>query len=150
MRIGWILVVPVCLAQGPPPSPFATVSGVILHDATGAPIRRATITLSTLDETPLDAVTFSESNGAFGFNTIPPGKYTLRVDLDGFQESWFGANTSTRPHGTLKLAPGDNRYGITFRLRPLGSIAGVVFDPDGDPLPNVSIDLLKAAWERLK
>jgi protocatechuate 3,4-dioxygenase beta subunit len=72
------------------------------------------------------------------------------VDLDGFQESWFGANTSTRPHGTLKLAPGDNRYGITFRLRPLGSIAGVVFDPDGDPLPNVSIDLLKAAWERLK
>ena len=116
----------------------------------GCPLRRAAVTLSTLDDTPLEALTFSESNGAFGFIDIPPGKYRLRVALQGFQSAWFGATTSTRPPATLKLAPGDVRYGITFRLRPLGSISGVVLDPDGDPVPNAQMRLLKSAWDRLK
>jgi hypothetical protein len=141
------------IAQAPaqaPPSPFAAVGGMVLNDATGAPLRRAAVTLSTLDATPLEALTFSESNGAFGFNTIPPGKYLLYAHLDGFQSARFGASTSARPPEILKLAAGDVRYGITFRLRPLGAISGVVFDPDGDPLPNAQIRLLKATWERLK
>ena len=81
MRIGWMRAVSVwlaapglALAQAPaqaPPSPFAAISGVVLNDATGAPVRRAAITLSTVDTTPLEALTFSESNGVFGFNTIP-------------------------------------------------------------------------------
>ncbi len=131
-------------------SPFAAISGVVLNDSTGAPILRAAITLSTLGATPLDAVTFSDSSGAFGFNTIPPAKYQLHVDLDGFEQAWFGAATPTRPPGTLNLAAGDIRYGITFRLRPLGSISGVVLDADGDPVPNAQIRLLKSIWERRK
>ena len=160
MRIGWMRAVSVwlaapglALAQAPapaPPSPFAAISGVVLNDATGSPIRRAAITLSTVDTRPLEALTFSEANGEFGFNTIPPGKYRLRVELSGFQRASFGAATSTRAPGTLTLAPGDVRYGITFRLRPLGSISGVVLDPDGDPVTNVQLRLLKSAWDRLK
>lgn len=151
MRIACIYAISACLALAQaPPSPFAAISGVVLNDATGAPLRRAAVTLSTLDTPTLEALTFSESNGAFGFTTIPPGKYRLRVHLDGFQQAWFGARTPTRPPGTLNLAAGDIRYGITFRLQPLGSISGVVFDPDGDPLPNAQLRLLKSTWERLK
>jgi hypothetical protein len=156
MRIAWSCVVScwlaapgLTLAQAPR-SPFAAVGGVVLNDVSGNPIRRAAITLSTLDSPLLESLTFSESNGAFGFTDIPPGKYQLRVTLDGFQPAWFGASTYNRPRGTLKLAAGDIRYGITFRLRPLGSISGVVLDPDGDPLPNAQIRVLKSAWERLK
>jgi protocatechuate 3,4-dioxygenase beta subunit len=158
MRKSWIGVIFAWLAapawaQDPaqaPSSPFAAISGVVLNDVTGAPIRRAVITLATFGETPLEAVTFSESNGAFGFIAIPPGKYRLRADLDGFQPARFGASTSSRPPGTLNLAAGDTRYGITFRLRPLGSISGVVLDADGDPLPNAEVRLLRAGWERLQ
>ncbi|MGA2592571.1 MAG: carboxypeptidase regulatory-like domain-containing protein [Bryobacteraceae bacterium] len=133
-----------------PPSPYAAISGVVLNDATGGPIRRAIVTLSTLDTPPLDAVTFTESNGAFGFTAIPPGKYQLHVDMEGFQHAWFGASTPRRPPGTLALAAGDVRFGITFRLRPVGSISGVVLDPDGDPVPSAQIRLLKAGYERRK
>lgn len=156
MRSCWICVVAAWLVTpGPvraqaPPSPYAAISGVVLNDATGAPIRRAVVTLSTLDATPLEAVTFSESNGAFGFTAIPPGKYQLQASLDGFQAAWFGASTPARAPATLKLAAGDIRYGITFRLRPLGSISGMVLDPDGDPVPNAQIRLIKSTWERLK
>ncbi|HLY16967.1 MAG TPA: carboxypeptidase-like regulatory domain-containing protein [Bryobacteraceae bacterium] len=152
MRIGWIWLLAACPAAPgwaqAARSPFAAVSGVVLNDATGDPVRRAVVTLSTLDATPLEAVTFSESNGAFGFNTIPPGPYQLHVELDGYQQAWFGAGTPRRPPGTLKLAAGDIRYGITFRLRPLGSVSGMVLDPDGDPVANAQVRLLKAVWER--
>jgi protocatechuate 3,4-dioxygenase beta subunit len=121
---------------------------VVLNDATGTPIRRAIVTLSTLDTPPLEAVTFTESNGAFGFTAIPPGKYRLRAEMDGFQHASFGASTPARPPVTLNLAAGDGRYGITFRLRPLASISGVVLDPDGDPVPNASIRLLRAGFAR--
>jgi protocatechuate 3,4-dioxygenase beta subunit len=157
MRVGWICLASVFLAtpglapaQAPARAPFAAISGVVLNDSTGAPIRRAAVTLSTLDDTPLEAVTFSESNGAFGFIDVPPGKYKLHVVMEGFQRAWFGAATPDRAPGTLKLAPGDVRYGITFRLRPLGSISGIVLDPDGDPVPNAQMRLLKPSWERLK
>ena len=44
------------LAQAPR-SPYAAVSGVVLNDATGTPMRRAMVTLSTLDTPPLEALT---------------------------------------------------------------------------------------------
>ena len=137
---------PAAAASGP----YAAISGVVLNDATGKPVRRAIVTLSTFDTPPLEAVTLAESNGAFGFTAIPPGRYRLRADMDGFQHAWFGASIPARPPGTLNLAAGDGRYGITFRLRPLGSISGVVLDPDGDPLPNASIRLSRAGFARRK
>lgn len=132
-------------AQAPPDaSPYAAVSGFVLNHATGEPIRRAMVTLSTLDNPPLEALTFTTSNGAFGFTSVPPGRYRLLVERDGFQPAWFGAGTPNRPPAVLKLAAGDVRSGMTFRLRPLGSISGVVLDADGDPLPGAEIRLLKA------
>jgi Carboxypeptidase regulatory-like domain len=143
----WLAAVGYARAQAPP-SPYAAVSGVVLNDVTGAPLRRAMVTLYTLDTPPLEALTYSESNGAFGFTMIPPGKYRLHVDREGFEHAWFGASTPNRAPGTLVLQAGDVRYGITFRLRPLGAISGTVLDPDGDPLPNTDIRLLKATYER--
>ncbi|HVN06812.1 MAG TPA: carboxypeptidase regulatory-like domain-containing protein [Bryobacteraceae bacterium] len=131
-------------------SPYAAVSGVVLNDATGTPLRRAVITLVTADPPHFEAVTFTESNGAFGFTAIPPGNYRLRAEVNGFERAWFGASDPRRPPGTLKLAAGDYRYGITFRLRPLGSISGTVLDADGDPVPNVQVRLLQSTWRRLK
>ena len=149
LAVAWLAAAALVQAQAPAPSgPYASISGVVLNDATGTPIRRAIVTLSTLDTPPLEAVTFTESNGVFGFTAIPPGKYRLLADMDGFQHAWFGASTPARPPGTLNLAAGDGRYGITFRLRPLGSISGVVLDPDGDPVPNASVRLLRAGFAR--
>lgn len=155
MRIAWAIPVVVCLArawcQAPPgPAGFAAISGVVLNDATGNPVRRAEVTLYTLDDPPLEALTFSESNGVFGFHDIPPGKYRLQVQSAGFEFAAFGASNSRRPPATLKLSAGDVRTGLTFRLRPLGAISGTVLDADGEPVANVPMRLLESAWERLK
>jgi len=144
----WLATAAACAGAAQPQ--FAALSGVVLNDATGTPLRRAVVTLSTVDPPHLEAVTFTESNGAFGFIAIPPGNYRLRAGFDGFERAWFGARDPLRPPGTLKLAAGDNRYGITFRLLPLASISGTVMDADGDPVQNVQVHLLKSTWRRLK
>jgi Carboxypeptidase regulatory-like domain len=144
-------MVAVAIAQAPRQSSlFAAVSGIVLNDATGTPMRHAAVTLSTVGPEHLEALTFTESSGAFGFSAIPPAKYRLRVEMDGFEDAWFGAGNSKRPPGILTLAAGDLRYGITFRLRPLGSISGTVLDAEGDPVPNASVRLLRASWSRRK
>ena len=152
LAVAWLVAAALVRAQAPAPSvPYASISGVVLNDATGTPIRRAIVTLSTLstlDTPPLEAVTFTESNGVFGFTAIPPGKYRLLANMDGFERATFGASTPARPPVTLNLAAGDGRYGITFRLRPLASISGVVLDPDGDPVANASVRLLRAGFAR--
>jgi hypothetical protein len=156
MRIGRVCLATAWLAihgsaqVQAPRSPYAAITGIVLNDSTGTPLRRVLVTLSTLDTPPLDAVTYSESNGAFGFTNVPPGKYRLYVHKEGFQPVWFGAATPKRPPGTLMLGAGDVRFGITFRLRPLGSISGTVIDPDGDPVPNAQIRLMHSAWARRK
>jgi len=156
MRFGWLCAATVCMAalgtgRAAPAGPrYAAISGVVLDDATGAPVPHAIITLSTVDAPLLEAVTLSEASGAFGFTEVPPAKYRLSAACDGFQSAWFGAATAARAPGVLTLAAGDIRYGITFRLRPVGSISGVVYDPDGEGIPNVQLRLLKAGWSRRK
>lgn len=156
MRTAWLSMATAWLAihglaqVSIPRSPYAAISGVVLNDSTGTPLRRALVTLSTLDTPPLEAVTYSESNGAFGFTNVPPGKYHLAAGKDGFQSAWFGASTPKRPPGTMTLAAGDVRSGITFRLCPLGSISGAVLDSDGDPVNGAQVRLMRAVYERRK
>ena len=87
MRPSVVAIAIACLAgRAPspaqaPPSPFAAISGIVLNDAAAAPVPHAQVFLTTLDEPPLEALTFTESDGAFGFTMIPPGKYRLRVEM---------------------------------------------------------------------
>ena len=64
LAVAWLVAAALVRAQAPAPSvPYASISGVVLNDATGTPIRRAIVTLSTLstlDTPPLEAVTFTE------------------------------------------------------------------------------------------
>ncbi len=125
LAIAWLAAAGLVQSQVPP-GPYASISGVVLSDATGTPIRRAIVTLSTLDTPPLEAVTFTESSGIFGFTAIPPGKYRLLADMDGFQHAWFGASTpATRPPGTPES--GSPAMGAMADHLPVA--------PVGDPSP---------------
>ncbi len=50
----------------------------------------------------------------------------------------------------LTLTAGEVRQGIALRLRPLASISGLLLDQDGDPLPNMNVQLLASVWSRGK
>jgi Carboxypeptidase regulatory-like domain/Polysaccharide lyase family 4, domain II len=137
-------------AQAAPQTPYATIAGVVLNDSTGAPIPRAQVALSTTGATPLNAVTYTDSFGGFAFSYIPPGRYLLYAMADGYEGGGYEAPTPYHPPSFLELSEGQQRLGLTLRLRQLGAISGIVLDPDGDPVSGAEVQLLVRGYSRRK
>jgi hypothetical protein len=140
-----------CLAaagQSAPPS--GTIAGTVIDGNSKAPIRRAIVTLSTVETQPQDAVAWTDANGRFAFGYLPPGGYELRVTKTGFQATAFGSDAPRRPPTVIQLAAGETRSDFVFRLQPVTSILGTVTDQDGDPAGGVQITAMRWGWRHQK
>ncbi len=62
----------------------ASLRGVV-SDPTGAVIPGATVTLTNTD-TSEKQVSTTDDSGIYNFNALPPGKFSLTVERDGFQK----------------------------------------------------------------
>jgi len=122
-------------AASPAKERYASVTGVVLDEATGTPLVRAVVKLSgsaaSLEDIP-EAVAWTDGSGAFSFFQIPPGRYTLYPTDKGY---------SFARSETVSLASGEQRH-FVLRLRRVGSISGTVTDLDGDPLADVRVLVL--------
>jgi len=149
---GWcaLALAAVAWGQARPAAPrYASLAGVVLDDATGAPVPRAVVKLETKSAEPSDAVAWTDDRGAFSFFRVPPGQYFLHAHRDGYEMTRFGTVRREQPPEVLSLASAEDRR-VTIRMRPVGSISGTVTDPDGDPLPGTNVALLVAGYERRK
>jgi len=137
------------LAQTSPPAASSGVIAGMVLDATGnSPIRRAIVTLSTVETQPQDAVAWTDANGRFSFGYLPPGRYQLRATKDGYQPAAFGAANSRRPPGIIQLTAGESRNDLVFRLQLVSSISGVVLDEDSEPLQGVQVQVMRPEFRR--
>jgi Carboxypeptidase regulatory-like domain len=128
------------LAQtSPAPVTNGVIAGIVLDAAGNSPIRRAVVTLSTVETQPQDAVAWTDANGRFSFGYLPAGRYQLRVAKDGYQLAFYGAETFRRPPSVIQLAAGQLRNDFIFRLQLSNSITGAVLDEDGEPLSSVQV-----------
>ncbi|MGI8990851.1 MAG: carboxypeptidase-like regulatory domain-containing protein [Bryobacteraceae bacterium] len=102
------------------------IGGSVIDRDTNTPVRRAIVTLSTVEARPQDAVAWSDAQGRFAFGYLPAGRYQLRARKDGYQMAVLGADSPNRPPETIALAAGENRNRIVFQLQHPGSITGMV------------------------
>ena len=128
----------------------ALVAGVVVDEATGAPVRKAVVELFQLGEGRASAQDVSDAQGRFGFSNLPPGKYRLRGTKEGYAPKMLGANHSGHPGVILTLAAGDARWNLRLAIPPFGAITGRVTDADGDPLPYAQLEILQQGWQRGK
>ena len=122
-------------ASQPNQTPTGGLSGVAFDAQTNAPLRRAIITLSTVESRPQDAVAWTDGNGRFGFSYLPSGRYQLRAQKDGYRVFVYLAKDAAGPPDTFELAAGEVGANIDLRLQRLGTISGVVLTDGGQPLP---------------
>jgi len=92
-------------------------------------LQGATVTLEGAAQ-KLSALT--DSKGAYSFDGIPPGQYSLEVTLDGYRAFPPGVN--------YDLAPGTCGYG-EFNMRTDGVLEGMADDFRGHPAANLELAL---------
>ncbi|HYR90293.1 MAG TPA: carboxypeptidase regulatory-like domain-containing protein [Terriglobia bacterium] len=136
------------LAQTPPrPADKASIQGFVLRMGTADPVSKAVVTLTRTDSRRESYSATTASGGQFAFQNLEPGQYRLSAARNGYVRSEFGARSPNRPGLPITLSPGQKLNELTIGLMPAGTIAGRIFDRDGEPLANVNIQALRYTYQ---
>ena len=136
----------VCVAQPQvaPRSRVCTIAGQVMSAATGEPLRRATVTLRSVDGEEAGTITGAE--GCFRFDHVVPGGYRLAAERSGYISQSYGAYRGRGPGETIRLRPGETRTDLVLRLRPQATLRGRVIDEDGEPLPDTEVTAMRRIY----
>jgi hypothetical protein len=139
-----------------------TIAGRVMDAQTDEPLVGASVGLTRLrfvfsvtgspnhsrvsfDQPPGSLQTFvTGSDGAFAFQNVPEGRYSIWVIHAGHQSGGYGA---TRPGGQSQhiwLSEGEARTGLEIALWKRGAIEGRVVDDAGDPVVGVDVAAFRA------
>lgn len=116
----------------------AVLEGVVVSSVGGAPLRKATVQLSSSDEAQKSEgeTAVTDSQGHFSFTGLPARNYVLSVSHPGYvTPSLHGQNAIL----TYVLTAGQQIKDIVVRLMPAGVLRGRVTDADGDPIDQIDV-----------
>ena len=121
----------------------AGIQGYVVEAGTGQALAKARILLRRAEgRRPVSGVV-SDSEGRFALADIDPGSYRLFVERDGFVDQQYGQLSPSRPGTVLVLAPDQQVRDVLIRMVPTGTIAGRVYDRDGEPIVGARVRALR-------
>jgi hypothetical protein len=128
-------------------SPGGRITGRVTDAMSGAPIAGARVTLlmvvdvpgGTFGRRPRQSTT--DANGAFGFDGVEPGQYTLSVEKTGLASypDVFGDGPPER----LTINTNDEDPQLRIALKKGAVIAGRILNAAGEPEANLQVSALK-------
>ncbi len=125
-----------------PTTGSAQIAGTVMtDDTTPVPVRRATVTLSDSGRMILIAVT--GDTGAFGFTSLPAGRFTVSATKGGYLPATYGARLPGGVGMPIALTAGQRATGITMKLLKGSVLTGTIVGEDGQPVPDVSVQAFK-------
>ena len=128
--------------------PKATLRGRVYARATGAPLKRAHLTLVPASR-PADRVeATTDEQGVYEFRNVEHGTYTLQCIRNGYVRASYGQKGPNQPPVSLTVRPGQELKDLDFHLIRGGVISGRVLDADGEPLSGVQVQVLARQYMR--
>jgi hypothetical protein len=119
-----------------------SISGVVVTEGAGTPVRRARVTLSGAEIRSSRSVVTNE-DGQFGFVALPAGRYTMTASKAGYVNLTYGAKRPGRPGTPIQLADGQKLEKANINL-PRGSVVtGIVVDENGEPSPGTQVRVMR-------
>ncbi len=131
-------------AQKEPPAKPARMEGRVINDSTKNPLRRANITLHSLEGGISTITVDADDHGEFAIRDIPPGQYSIEVSRDGYLSANVGYHGALRMPVSFYLGAGDTVTDVTFRLRPWGVLAGKIRYDDGEPGVGLRVEIYRS------
>lgn len=147
------------VAVGQAPAKTGSVEGRVTSSTTGAPLRRASVTLemfqsfSSLDE--IDPAEFTDpqkimarmaqqrsyktetdAEGKFALRGVEAGQYTMNASRSGYVSG----------SESVDLRKAEDRKDIEIKLTPQAVISGKILDEFGDPLAQASVTVFRRGY----
>ncbi len=143
-------------AQQPP----ASIEGVVTRLGTGEPLANASVQLNLEDaqseERPgiprpiedFHRTAKSDRNGRFAFESVTPGAYRLIATYDGgYVPAEYGQRSPTGQGSKIEIAAGQKMTGVRLAMSPTGSIAGRVYDKNGEPVAKAQVMAMRQVYK---
>jgi protocatechuate 3,4-dioxygenase beta subunit len=126
----------------------SSIGGQVLNSADDEPVNGVVLVLTAAAtaSTPLKFVT--ETRGLFLFENLPPGRYVLFAESEGFARQVYGSRGNPLAGITLSLAPGQEMNDLQFNLIPGSTISGKILDAAGNPVPKATVLALQPIYRR--
>ena len=123
------------------------LSGIVIKQDTGVPISRATVFLQ-VDGTPSRGyIVTTSDDGKFSFMDVIPGSYRLAVTRDGYVPAEIGTAGPEGCGAPITVEAGQQRTAISIAMAPAGAIAGRIYDREGEPASNVTVQAIKSTYQ---
>jgi protocatechuate 3,4-dioxygenase beta subunit len=125
-------------ASRPPATGTAKIRGRVISPETGAPLRRALVSIVSL-EGGIRRVVTADADGRYEFADLPEGRYNLTASKGGFVTLQYGQRRPFEPGRPVNVVDEQVLERVDFTL-PRGSvIAGRVSDEFGEPITGVQV-----------
>jgi len=109
------------------------IQGRVVQSKSGEPVKKAVVILRRGQEPGIGAST--DASGAFRFDELEPGAYTLSTERTGFI-----LDPESDRSVTVKPGPADSD--VTLKLIRTGAVSGRVLDNDGEPVTGASVQVV--------
>jgi hypothetical protein len=123
---------------------MSRVSGQVIEDGMNTPVAGARVFVvlddgrAVPDGSPPEArEALSDRDGRYQFDTLPPGRYHIAAQTDGFAPPMDPSTMRM-----VEVAAGQVLDDVTVPLRRGGAFSGHVLDPQGQPIANVGVTAL--------
>jgi carboxypeptidase family protein len=133
-----------CLAQAPqrdvrpPTAATGTIAGTVTStEQPPRPLRRVRVTIIG-SGVPLPRTVITGDDGAFTFDRVTEGRFTVSAMKDGYVTMNYGAGRTGRP-GTPVTVAANQAVRIALRLPRGAVITGTITDIDGLPASGVPV-----------
>jgi hypothetical protein len=124
------------------PAPSGRISGRVVASDNGRPVKRARVSINAAELGGARGL-LTDDAGTFDFTELPAGRYTVTASKSGFVSLSYGQRRPLQAGTPLQLADGQQLRNVDFQLPRGSAIAGRVLDEDGEPLPGVSVRVMR-------
>jgi hypothetical protein len=145
-------------AQNPAPgaqAPARTglIVGQVVEAGSDRPVPEAIVSLTgsgpAIDPGDRGRRVMADAQGRFFFGELGPGNYQIRAVKGGYPLNFYGPRPpplSGAPPGSIQLAEGERRGGITIVLWKYATLSGTVVDEAGEPVIGVDVRALRRSF----
>ena len=131
------------------PKSKASMEGQVVNQATGAPLRNATVKLvwhpsSGIAHDPIVQQTNEE--GRFLFASLQPGEWEVSAERRGFVPGHYGRRRFLPQGSRISLKADQQIRELVLRLVPQATISGRVLDVEGEPVEGARVAILRGGY----